>query len=152
MLSQRLANIVFTLLVLVGCAYFAWQAEGFEAAGLLASSGLPSKFFPQLLLGLVAICAVIVLLTYALTGEAGGDADGTVYDAPVGALRGLATLGALIAAYVIWRSWGYLPMALFLGPACLLTMGVRNPVIYVVVLALAGGVYLVFTQLLGTPL
>ena len=150
MLSQRLANIVFMIAVLAGTAYFAWVAQGFEAAGLLASSGLPSKFFPQILLAGIAICAVVVLGTYITKGAAGGDAGETVYDAPIDAIRGLLTLVAAIAAYVIWLVWGFVPMAIFLGPATCLAMGVRNPVIHVVVLSLAGLVYLVFTRLLGT--
>ena len=150
MLSQRVANIAFMILVLLVSAYFYVQAEGFEAAGLLASSGLPSKFFPQLLLLLMGLCATIVLVTYVTKGSSGGDEGETVYGAPVDAMRGLATLAAVLVAYGIWRTWGYVPMMLFLGPATLLTMGVRNPVIYVVVLALAGGIYLVFTQFLGT--
>ena len=150
MLSQRMANIVFLILVLIAAAYFAWLAEGFEAAGLLASSGLPSKFFPQLLLGLIAGCAVIVLLTYITKGSAGGDEGQTVYGAPIEALRGLMTLVAVLIAYVIWRNVGYVAMTAFIGPATLATMGVRNPIFYVVVLALAAGIYLVFSQLLGT--
>ena len=150
MLSQRLANIVFVIVVLAASAYFAWVAQGFEAAGLLASSGLPSKFFPQFLLAGIAICAVIVLITYLTKGSAGGDEGKTVYGAPIEAARGLLTLIAAIAAYMIWRFWGFVPMAIFLGAATCLTMGVRNPMIYIAVLALAGLVYLVFTQLLGT--
>jgi len=150
MLSQRMANIVFLILLLVAAAYFAWLAEGFEAAGLLASSGLPSKFFPQLLLGLIVACAVMVLLAYITKGSAGGDEGQTVYGSPIDAVRGLLTLVAMIVAYVIWRNVGYVAMAAFLGPATLATMGVRNPVIYGVVLALAACVYLVFSRLLGT--
>ena len=150
MLTQRLANIIFTIAVLAAAAYFAWYAQGFEAAGLLAASGLPSKFFPQLLLAGIAICAVVVLITYWTRGSAGGDEGETVYEAPMDAVRGLSTLAVVIAAYVIWRIWGFVPMAAFLGPASCLAMGVRNPYVYVVVLALAGIVYLVFTQLLGT--
>jgi len=150
MLTQRLANLVFLVLVLISAAYFAWLAEDFEASGLLASSGLPSKFFPQLLLGLIAVCAVIVLMIYLFKGTAGGDEGAIVFDAPVEARRGLMTLGAVVVAYLIWRNVGYVAMAAFLGPATLAAMGVKNPVIYVVVFALAGGIYLVFTQILGT--
>jgi len=49
MLSQRTANLVFVAALLAACGYFAWVAEGFVTSGLLASSGLPSKFFPQLM-------------------------------------------------------------------------------------------------------
>lgn len=150
MLSQRLANIAFMVIVLLAAAYFAWVAEGFVATGLLASSGLPSKFFPQLLLALIGICAVIVLLTYLLKGSAGGDEEGTVYADLGHAIRGLLTLAVVIVAYLVWRNFGFIAMAAMLGPASLIAMGERNPVIYAVVLALAGGIYLVFTQILGT--
>lgn len=150
MLSQRTANIIFLIVVLGAAAYFAWLAEGFEAAGLLASSGLPSKFFPQLLLGLIAICAVVVLHSYIFKGSAGGDEGKLVYGAPIDAVHGLLTLAAVIVSYVIWRNFGFELMAILLGPATLAAMGVRNPIIYGVVLGLAAVVYLVFTQLLGT--
>ena len=150
MLTQRLANIVFLILVLVVSAYLAWVAEGFEAAGLLASSGLPSKFFPQLMLACISICAIIVLATYITKGTAHEGEDEFVYDNALDAMRGLSTLAVVIIGYVIWVNWGYIPMIVFLGPACCAAMGVRNPTIYGVVLALAAIVYLIFTQLLGT--
>ena len=43
-------------------------------------------------------------------------------------------------------------MAVFMGPASLLAMGIRAPIIYAVVLLLTGCVYLVFTELLNIPL
>ena len=150
MLSQRLANIVFMVLVLVGCVYFANLAQGFEAAGLLASSGLPSKFFPQLLLGFIGICAIGVLATYILKGKASADEAETVYEEPIHAFRGLLTLASVVAGYFIWQTWGYVAMAVFLAAATCLSMGVRNPVIYIVVYVLFGAVYLIFTQFLGT--
>lgn len=150
MLSQRLANIIFAVLIIAASGWFAWVAQGFEAAGLLAASGLPSRFFPQLLLAGLAICAVLVLVTYIVKGRASEDEPDHLYESPRAALRGLATLVMVICGYVIWQHWSFEAMAVFLGPATLLAMGERNPVIYAVVLALAGGVYLIFTQLLGT--
>ncbi len=149
MLTQRFANIVFTILVIIACAYFAVVAQGFEAAGLLASSGLPSRFFPQLLLGFTALCAAIVFFVYVTRGEA-GDEGQTVFASSAEARRGLLALAAAVVSYVVWRSFGYIAMALVSGPLLCLAMGVRSPVIYCVVLSLAAGVYLVFTQFLGT--
>lgn len=148
--SQRLANIIFAVVILAVCAYLAFIAEGFKAVGLLASSGLPSKFFPQLMLAFTAICAVGVIATYVIKGRASEGEPETVYDESGDARRGLLTLVAIVAGYFIWQSWGYIAMALFLGAATLLSMGVRNPVIYVVVYLIFGAVYLVFSQLLGT--
>lgn len=152
MLSQRKANIVFVTLVLAACAWFAWVAEGFETTGLLASSGLPSKFFPQLMLGGSAVCALIVGLLYLTKGAAGGDEGQQVFARPADARRGLLMLLVSIACYVVWRTFGFIPMAVMLGPASLFAMGVRQPFIYVVVLALTAFIYLVFTQALGIQL
>ncbi len=149
MLTQRLANIVFTILIIAACAYFAWVAEGFKAVGLLASSGLPSKFFPQLLLGFTAVCAAIVLFAY-ITRRETGDEGQTVFASSIEARRGLLALAATIVCYIIWRNVGYVAMAAVSGALLCLAMGVRNPIIYVVNIVLAAGIYLVFTQLLGT--
>ncbi len=152
MLTQRAANIAFATLVLVACAWFAWLAEGFEAAGLLAISGLPSKFFPQAALGFTAFCAAGVLAAYILRGHAGGDEGRRVFAHPSEALRGLLTMGIATLCFVIWTRWGFVPMAVAMGPACALAMGVRTPAIHAIVLGLAAIVYLVFTQVLGIRL
>ncbi len=152
MLSQRTANLVFAAAVVLACAYFAWVAEGFEAAGLLASSGLPSKFFPQLMLAVTAACAAMVGYLYWRRGGAGGDNGEMVFATRGDAARGLLVMAAAVICYLIWRWLGFIPMAVVLGPLSLLAMGVRNPVIYCVVLALAACVYIVFTYALGIQL
>lgn len=152
MLTQRVANIVFAVIVLIACAWFAYIAEGFKATGLLATSGLPSKFFPQLMLACTALCSVIVIFLYALRGGSGGDTGKTVFANGGEALRGLLTLAVAIACYLIWKNFGFVPMAVLLGPLCLLAMGERNPLIYLTVWLLTGSVYLVFTRLLNIQL
>jgi hypothetical protein len=152
MLTQRTANLVFMVVVLVACGYFAWVAEGFSTTGLLASSGLPSKFFPQLMLGLTALCAVIVGYAYLTRGASGGDEGEMVFSDAKEARQGLLMLIVTVACYLIWRNVGFLPMALLLGPLSLLAMGVFKPVIYVVVLALTAVVTLIFTYGLGIQL
>ena len=152
MLTQRLANILFAILILIACAYFAWVAEGFAAAGLLASSGLPSKFFPQLTLGFIAVCAVIVALTYLLRGSAGGDEGETVFGGGGDVRRGLLMLVVAVVCYLIWTNFGFIPMAVLMGPLSLLAMGIRSIWIYLTVLILTALIYLVFTQLLGVQL
>ncbi|MEP1354198.1 MAG: tripartite tricarboxylate transporter TctB family protein [Tateyamaria sp.] len=152
MISQRTANLVFVAFILVACAYFGWVAQGFETSGLLASSGLPSKFFPQLMLGLMAFCAVIVGYQYLTRGSAGGEDEGNLFAGRTEARQGILMLGVTILCYAIWRTYGFFPMAVLLGPLSLLAMGVRNPVIYVVVLALTAIVTAVFTYGLGIQL
>jgi len=152
MLTQRLANIVFAIIVVIACVYFAVLAQGFEAAGLLASSGLPSKFFPQLMLGFTALCAIVVGVIYAVRGAAGGDAGQTVFGDVGDARRGLSMLVVAVISYLIWSNVGFLPMAILMGPLSLLAMGIRSIWIYVTVLFLTGLIYAVFTQLLGIQL
>lgn len=152
MLSQRLANIVFSAIIIIACGYFALVAEGFEAAGLLASSGLPSKFFPQLMLSCTALCAAGVIAEYAVRGSSGGDVGKMVFGDAGEAKRGLLMLVVAVTGYIIWQSFGFIPMAVLVGPLSLLAMGVRKIAIYLVVLSLTAVVYVVFTQLLGVRL
>lgn len=152
MLTQRLANLVFVIVVIGACGYFAWVAQGFTTSGLLASAGLPSKFFPQLMLSLTALCAAIVGYAYFTRGAAGGDEGQTVFADAREARQGLLMLAVAVACYVIWRNFGFLPMAVVLGPLSLLAMGVFKPLIYGVVLALTAGVTLIFTYGLGIQL
>ncbi len=152
MLSQRTANLALVTVLLAACAYFAWIAEGFTTSGLLASSGLPSKFFPQLMLGLMAVCGVIVGYLYMVHGGAGADEGGTVFGDGAEARQGILMLIVAVACYVIWRSFGFLPMAVMMGPLSLLAMGVFTPLIHVVVLALTALVTLVFVYGLGIQL
>lgn len=152
MLTQRTANIVFVIVVLIVCGYFAYVAQGFETSGLLASSGLPSKFFPQLMLGFTALCAIIVGVLYALRGSAGGDEGQMVFAGTGDARRGLLMLVVAVVCYFIWSNFGFLPMAVLMGPLSLLAMGIRSIWIYVAVLVLTALIYVVFTQFLGVQL
>ena len=152
MLTQRTANIAFAILVLIACAWFAWLAEGFEAVGLLASSGLPSRFFPQVVLGFTAFCALGVLAAYAFRGHADDDEGKRVFAHPSEALRGLLTMVVAILCFVIWMRWGFVSMAVVMGPACALAMGVRTPATYAILPGLTAIIYLLFTQVLGIQL
>lgn len=152
MLTQRLANCVFTIVVIVACIIFAVIAQRFEASGLLASSGLPSKFFPQLSLAITAVCALIVFLLYAFRGAAGDDGQELVFADAAHARRGLLMLVLSVVCYLIWLYLGFIPMAVVLGPVSLLVMGVRAPRLYLIVVALTVLIYLVFTRLLNIQL
>ncbi len=152
MLSQRVANLIFVAFIIAACGYFAWVAEGFVTSGLLASSGLPSKFFPQLVLVLIGVCAVVVGYLYLRHGATGGDDGVTVFGNVAEARQGILMLIVAVACYFIWRAFGFIPMAVLLGPLSLLVMGVRRTAIYIVVLALTGGVTVVFTYGLGIQL
>ena len=150
--TQRLANIAFAVITIIACAYFAAVAEGFEAAGLLASSGLPSKFFPQLMLGFVALCAAAAAASYARRTEAERDGDQPVYADAGSARRGLLMLAVSLLCFFVWVKFNYVAMAALLGPLSLLAMGVRARWMYAAVPALTALVYAFFALLLGVPL
>ncbi len=150
--TQRLANIVFSISIIGACAYFAWVAQGFETSGLLAASGLPSKFFPQLMLAFIASCAGVVIWRYARHGGVGGDEGKKLFEDRGEARRGLLTLAVAGIAYAIWAGFGFGFMAASMGPASLIAMGVRSLGVHLTVLSLALLVYLVFTRLLGVDL
>lgn len=152
MLGQRTANLVFVALILGASGYFAWVAEGFVTSGLLASQGLPSKFFPQLTLALTGLCAVIVAGQYLMQGKTAEDEEDTVFVDGTEARQGLLMLAVAVVCYVIWRNFGFVPMAVLLGPLSLLAMGVRSPLIYGVVWALTAAITAVFVYGLGIQL
>jgi hypothetical protein len=152
MLTQRLANIVFAILLIIACGWFAWIAQEFKAAGLLASSGLPSKFFPQLTLACTALCAAVVVYQYGARGESGGDAGEHVFRNGGDAMRGVLMMVVAVGCYFIWKHFGFIPMAVAMGPLSLIAMGIRQPVIYLVVLIITVAVYFVFTRLLNVQL
>ncbi len=152
MLSQRVANLIFVVILIAACGCFAWVAQGFTTSCLLAGAGLPSKFFPQLTLGLTGFCALLVGYAYLTRGEASGDDGETVFADGQEARQGLLMLVVAVACYAIWRNFGFLPMAVLLGPFSLLAMGVFKPVIYAVVLALTAVITLIFTYGLGVQL
>lgn len=152
MFSQRIANLIFVTITLGACGYFAWIAEGFITSGLLASQGLPSKFFPQLTLAGAGICAVIIGFLYITKGSAGDDADKTVFANAGEGRQGILMLIVTVACYFIWRNFGFVPMAVVLGPLSLLAMGVRQPVIYGVVWGLTAMITAIFIYGLGIQL
>ena len=149
MFTQRIANIVFNILFILIAIYLAIVAEGFTTSGLLASTGLPSKFFPQLILACIILCSVIVIATYVFKGSAGSDAGMTVFETPGEARRGVLTLIVAILCYFVWMYWGFIPMAVIIGPLCGLAMGVRSIWIYVSLLIMSAIVYFVFSYFLG---
>jgi len=64
----------------------------------------------------------------------------------------LLVLGAVVACYFLWARFGFLPMAVLLGPLCLLAMGIRAPRIYAAVWILSALIALLFTRVLGVAL
>ena len=145
MINQRIANLIFVVITLGACAYFAWVAQGFVTSGLLASSGLPSKFFPQLTLGIIAACTLIAGFQYLTKGEAGGDKGEMVFESLGEGTKGILTLIVMVGCYYIWKHFGFVAMAVVLGPLSLLAMGVRNPMYYAIIWVLTALVYVVFT-------
>lgn len=152
-LTQRFANLLFVFILLLASGYFAWIAEGFQTTGLLASAGLPSKFFPQLTLCILVICALSVGYQYIKTGSVAGDnANDTVFVKKQEARQGILMLVVSVVCYVIWRNLGFIPMMIAIGPFSLLAMGIFRPASYGIVLALSVLVSIIFVYALGVRL
>ena len=92
MLRQKTANLVFTVLLLASCAYFAGVAQGCVTSGLLGSQGLPSKFFPHVTLGGIAVCGLIVGYLYLTNSPSVADDEETVFANPTEARQGILML------------------------------------------------------------
>lgn len=152
MLSQRLANMIFAVCLFGVCGYLATIAWGFEAVGLLGTSGVPPSLFPLLMLGLIAFACIVVFWTYFKTGAAGGDHGQTVFEGRGEARRGLLMIVLAVICYFLWMNVGFIPMAALMSIGALVAMGVRSLLIYAIVVALAALIYVMFTQLLGAQL
>ena len=149
MISQRVANLVFAAMLMVTLAYMALLASGFETPAL-GGATLPTHFFPLVLLAFIATCTVIYGFEYILTGGSGGDQGDVVYEDWLQARRGLFTLIATCASFVIWREFGFAVAGLIATPSIALAMGTRKLWQFAVIFMGAGMTYLVFTHGLGT--
>lgn len=152
MLPQRIANIVFLLLVLGACGYFGWIAKDFEAQGFGSSTPIGPEIFPLVSLGLMALSALIVGYQYLTKGEVGDDGEEQVFESGGTMIRGVLMMAVAVSCYVIWRNFGFEIVAVAIGPLSLIAMGIRNPLYYIILLALSGLTYLAFTRLLNVQL
>lgn len=147
MLTQRLANVAFAILVLLAAVWFGSLALDFQESGLLATSGLSSKFFPLTILTVVVACGLVVLWQYTAGGV--DDEHEKVFGHWVEALRGAMIFGVAIACFLIWSRFGFIPMALVIGPACAFVMGVRSVPVHALLVVVGYVIYLIFSGLLG---
>jgi len=149
MISQRSANLVFALILLVLSGWMAVIAWGFETPAL-GDATLPTKFFPLLLLGFIAVCTVIYAREYIVHGQSGGDGDEVLYQDKKQAKTGLLTLASVVFSYMLWQQFGFVIAGLFATPAVAFAMGTRKITHYAIIAVGAGITYLVFTHGLGT--
>lgn len=149
MISQRSANLVFALILLVLSGWMAVIAWGFETPAL-GDATLPTKFFPLVLLGFIAVCTVIYAREYIVHGQSGGDGDEVLYQDKKQAKTGLLTLASVVFSYMLWQQFGFVIAGLFATPAVAFAMGTRKITHYAIIAVGAGITYLVFTHGLGT--
>jgi hypothetical protein len=149
MISQRSANLVFALILLVLSGWMAVIAWGFETPAL-GDATLPTKFFPLVLLGFIAVCTVIYAREYIVHGQSGGDGDEMLYQDKKQAKTGLLTLASVVFSYILWQQFGFVVAGLFATPAIAFAMGTRKITHYAIIAVGAGITYLVFTYGLGT--
>lgn len=149
MISQRNANLVFALVLLVLSGWMAVIAWGFETPAL-GDATLPTKFFPLVLLGFIAFCTVIYAREYIVHGQSGDDGDDVLYHDRKQAKTGLLTLTSVVVSYLLWQQFGFLVAGLFATPAVAFAMGTRKLAHYVIIAVGAVITYLIFTYGLGT--
>jgi len=149
MISQRSANLVFALILLVLSGWMAVIAWGFETPAL-GDATLPTKFFLLVLLGFIAVCTVIYAREYIVHGQSGGDGDEMLYQDKKQAKTGLLTLASVVFSYMLWQQFGFVIAGLFATPAVAFAMGTRKITHFAIIAVGAGITYLVFTHGLGT--
>ena len=149
MISQRNANLVFALILLVLSGWMAVIAWGFETPAL-GDATLPTKFFPLVLLGFIAFCTVIYAREYIVHGQSGDDSDDVLYHDSKQAKTGLLTLTSVVVSYLLWQQFGFLVAGLFATPAIAFAMGTRKLAHYAIIAVGAVITYLIFTYGLGT--
>ncbi len=149
MISQRNANLVFALILLVLSGWMAVIAWGFETPAL-GDATLPTKFFPLVLLGFIAFCTVIYAREYIVHGQSGDDSDDVLYHDSKQAKTGLLTLTSVVVSYLLWQQFGFIVAGLFATPTIAFAMGTRKLSQYAVIAIGAGVTYLIFTYGLGT--
>ena len=149
MISQRNANLVFALILLVLSGWMAVIAWGFETPAL-GDATLPTKFFPLVLLGFIAFCTVIYAREYIVHGQSGGDGDDVLYHNSKQAKTGLLTLASVVMSFLLWQQFGFLVAGLFATPAIAFAMGTRQLAHYAIIAVGAVITYLIFTYGLGT--
>lgn len=149
MISQRIANLIFAGFMLVAVSVMAWIAWGFTTPPL-GDATLPTKFFPLVLLGFIAISILIYGREYIIHGQSGGDAGEAVFKDSNQLRTGLLTIATTIISYVVWREFGFLPAGALATLAVSFAMGTRKIAHFAIIIAGALATYLVFTYGLGT--
>ena len=149
MISQRIANIFFALLLLVSACWMAVIAWGFETPAL-GNATLPTKFFPLVLLGFIGICTIIYVREYIVHGQSGGDGGEYLYEEKSQAKTGLLTLLAVIISYILWQYFGFIVAGIFATPAISFAMGTKKLSHFVTIILGAGVTYIIFSYGLGT--
>lgn len=105
MVSQRIANIVFALLLLAVVGYMSWLAWNFQT-NPFGDATLPTKFFPLFVLGSIGLFTTLYALEYIFRGGSGGDGDQVFFDSISGFVRSLLTIAVVLATYIVWRQKG----------------------------------------------
>lgn len=114
-------------------------------------------FFPDMLAGLFLICSVALMVNAALAKAGPGAVEdpsqvrGLSLDN--GILRAVVTVFAVIAFVIALRPVGFLITSTVFLAAMMALLGLRKPVLMVVVsLGITAGIYIIFEKLLGLTL
>ncbi|MCJ7873265.1 tripartite tricarboxylate transporter TctB family protein [Phaeobacter sp. J2-8] len=150
-MTNRAANIGFSLVVIIACIVFAQMALQFENPGALAGAQVPTEVFPLMMLGFTALCALINIVNF-LRGDPEGDADRPFDFRPAVAMRVISIVALLLICVFLWDWIGFIPMSVVLLLGIAAIMQVRSPVAYIFLAAFGPLVWAAFNFGVGTPL
>ena len=140
-MTQRAANIICALSIIIAAAVFVFLAHGIVEPSAFADAPMSARFFPITVLVCVIICAILVVVEYGLHIRDGSQRLFSEISEPV---RAMLTFITMIGAYFVWKEMGFFAMAVIIGPAMAAIMGVRSPWAYAVLLAFGPAVMWIF--------
>lgn len=128
-MSNRLANIVFSTLLITGAIVFIQIARQFENLTALAGAQVPTQMFPIAVLCILILCASINLAKYVLPNGA-ADAD-QPFDMDFGTtVRVVGIIIILIVTTQIWDHIGFVPASVFSTLSIAAVLQVRSALTY----------------------
>lgn len=128
-MSNRLANILFSLAIIVAGIVFIKMAAGFENLTALAGAQVPTQMFPIAVLCILIFCSTINLVKYVMPNGA-ADANDQLDMNLAMFIRVALILAILIATIAIWDRFGFLPASVFSSLTIAVVLQVRSPLIY----------------------
>lgn len=150
-MSLRIANITFSIAIIIACGVFSKMALGFSDPPALAGAQVPTNVFPLISLGLIALFAIINIFNYVRT-DPEGQKD-TVLDVDRFVLLRVAIMiTILFVSYLLWGWIGFIPTSIIMTVSIALVMQVRSVLTYILLAVYGPCLWAVFNYGLGLNL